>query len=364
MRSFLRLALLAFGLTFASAGCTTMTLERYTLNQIRSLTDQRYHQTLDCLAAVAAHPDTLPPYCLVTAGNTKISDSATLTPVTVWDHLVPSSGTAVRGFASQVLGVSLSRAPTEYWTLIPVSDHSQLEAIRCACQWVLFGPDRACSSCPGLLASPLDDFSAGPHFGVMDRLHRLPPCWLHVGRLRDVPLGAAYCGHHGDTWVWVMPDGLEGLADFTLVLLDISTLDASGSGAPRIIITLDWLKANPELKDAKNPKSSKVLNSAIECTETRVVKHEKIEEVEKILFSNVDLRTIPWADLTTAVPAARTNVSPTGPSPDLAALRSEVSAQRFGGAGPGSSTFPFTNPLGPSRTFPWTFPITPRSKEQ
>jgi hypothetical protein len=84
----------------------------------------------------------------------------------------------------------------------------------------------------------------------MNRLVRLPQGWLHIGRLCDVPLTACYKDHCGDTWVWVMPDGIEGLAGFTLVLQDIATLNVTPSDGsvppnitPPLLVTL-WVVQN------------------------------------------------------------------------------------------------------------------------
>jgi hypothetical protein len=131
-----------------------------------------------------------------------------------------------------------------------VADYTQLEAMRCACRWVLAGPEQCEPDCLHILADPEKDMSPGPHFGVANRLERLPHGWLRVGRLCDVPAGALYQDHCGDTWVWITPDGLEGLAGFTLVLQDIATLNVTPSDGstptsktPPVLVTL-WLVQN------------------------------------------------------------------------------------------------------------------------
>ena len=60
------------------------------------------------------------------------------------------------------------------------------------------------------------------HFDVADRLANLPHGWLCMGRLKDVPLCARYKAHSGDAWVWVMPDGMKGFSEFTLIVQDIA----------------------------------------------------------------------------------------------------------------------------------------------
>ncbi len=215
-------------------GCTTLSLEIHTLNQIDSGQDYRLKAALNCLAAIAADPDTLPSFALLGNGTTRIQDTANLSATTLWTR-------AVASFSTETLAAMASRSPQEAWTINPVADYTQLEAMRCSCQWVIYGRNVACSAAAGILNSPEHDHSPGPHFGVVDRLARLPTGWLHIGGPRDVPAASCYKAHCGHTWVWVMPDGMEGLADFTLVLLDIATIDVghAANTSPPVLVTLE-----------------------------------------------------------------------------------------------------------------------------
>jgi hypothetical protein len=49
------------------------------------------------------------------------------------------------------------------------------------------------------------------------------PGWYGVGCKKDVPKEACFVGHCGNTFVWVLPDNTEHLANFTLAILDIVT---------------------------------------------------------------------------------------------------------------------------------------------
>jgi hypothetical protein len=51
--------------------------------------------------------------------------------------------------------------------------------------------------------------------------YQLRPRWFCVGKKKDVPKDACYVGHYKDCYVWVMPDGLEDLANTTMAVLDI-----------------------------------------------------------------------------------------------------------------------------------------------
>jgi hypothetical protein len=337
MNSCIRIVVLVLAPAIASTGCTALSLERHTLNQIHSVADYRYREVMHCLAVVAHDPGALPPYGLLSAGTTRIADMETASSATQWSR-------AVQGFASETLALTLNRSPTESWTIIPVADYQQLEALRCACRWVTIGPERACSSCPGLLSSPEQDHSPGIHFGVADRLARLPVGWLHVGCHKDVPAGCCYKAHCGDTWVWVMPDGMVGLSDFTLVLQDIATLDTGTYVPPQLLITLKWTLppcAAPTSGEQEKLGIKDIVGTPI-CTETRVIKPEYAATVASILFSRtpVDLRKVPWEVYTTPYPGQRTNAGPTG-TIAAAALRSVVAA---GGPYPGVSPPPAGGP--------------------
>jgi plastocyanin len=242
-----RFLLLFTMLSLLSAGCITTSLQRHAVDQIASVTDYRYEATLHALAMVAADQGILPSYALISNGATGITDTGIINPVSNW------GGSAPYIFKSEAIGVTGSRQPQVLWTIDPVADHTQLQAIRSACQWVLYKDKRTDPECVNILANPDDPEVAknsgpGPHFGVLWRLNRLPECWLRMGRLCDVPLNARYKEHCGDVWVWVMPEGMQGLSEFTLVLQDIATLNVAptdGSSlpaniSPPLLVTL-WV---------------------------------------------------------------------------------------------------------------------------
>lgn len=56
----------------------------------------------------------------------------------------------------------------------------------------------------------------------------IEPGWFHVGKKHDVPKNACFVGHNCDTYVWVMPDQLDGLNKFTLAIMDFSNIGNSG----------------------------------------------------------------------------------------------------------------------------------------
>ena len=51
----------------------------------------------------------------------------------------------------------------------------------------------------------------------------IPQGWYSVGCKQQVPGNACYVGHYGDTYAWVMPEGIEGLSRFTMTVMELAT---------------------------------------------------------------------------------------------------------------------------------------------
>jgi hypothetical protein len=144
---------------------------------------------------------------------------------------------------------------------------------------------------------------------------------LQVGRLKDVPLGACYKAHCGGTWVWVMPDGMAGLADFTLVLHDIATLDPSAVYAPPPLVTL-----TRQVKTTINDPLDKGKVGALIYQETRAIKPEFKSLIEQKIQAamqakegkskkrgvEVGISWEQWMSYTVPYHGARVNVSSQG----------------------------------------------------
>jgi hypothetical protein len=221
--------LVSLGL-LACTGCTTVWLEEYTVRQTKSSGAGRDQLVMNCLATVAANPDALPPYALYSSGIATVTDSVTLAQTTTW---------APMKYLLQNLGLTASTAPKGQWTVDPAGEYQQLEAIHAACLWALFGPEHSAQAYPtGILADPGDFPDGKIHLAVEERLARTRPGWVHRGRLIDVPACARYKAHKGATWVWVMPEDAESLAQFTLVLQDIATLDPTLIARPPLLVQL------------------------------------------------------------------------------------------------------------------------------
>jgi hypothetical protein len=190
-------------------GCTACALERYTINQIATITDLRFQAILDNLAAVAANPHTLPSYAPVGEGSAQISETVTLDPRELWTRAT------FKGFNSETLGLVATLNPQPAWTVDAVAQYQQVEALHYALMWAVCGPPDVLS--PNRARLDL--------FQVSKDLDKLPSGWLGIGTLADVPACALYRAHCHGKWVWVTRDGMPGLSAFTLIVQDIVTVD-------------------------------------------------------------------------------------------------------------------------------------------
>jgi len=226
-----RLIVLAF---LTSTGCTHLQLERFTTKQIATQTDIYYTEILNNLAMVAKYPGSLPPFTLLGTGQIQITDSGSNT-----DLVNPNS--VMQGVVSTSYGVTISRADQLNWTIWPISDPDRLALMRCVYQLALGLSPSDCDSCYEKLRKLLCPESAGKTSGTPAHLSEdeclccaIPHGWMNVGCKRDVPHHACYVGHYRDTYVWVTPDGLEGLTRLTLTILNLATISytASLAGPP------------------------------------------------------------------------------------------------------------------------------------
>lgn len=242
-------------LALASNGCTSVALQNHTVNQSLTVSDLRYQQVMDDLAILADNPGNLISFSIIDSGTAVVQDMVSGDATTLWDH-------TLHGFAKETWMLSGKRSPDLSWTLSPVVSEPQLAGIRCACLWQLYGPPPANSECFSLLRAPMYGEYTGYHLAVADQLGRIPPGWLHFGLKKDVPKHAIYSACCHDKYIWVCSDGMAGLSDFTLVLLDIATLDPTSLALKPPYLSMDTLPADAKQEDKpKAPKVSKVTDN-------------------------------------------------------------------------------------------------------
>jgi hypothetical protein len=261
-----RASLLILGAAFSLCGCTTASLKHYTLAQNSTSGDVRDHAVLNCLATVAANPESLPSYSIYSNGVTSVTDSLTLGHTLTW---APGKATL------EALALTGSRSPKGQWTIDPAVEYERLEALHAACSWVLFGQQSAEALYNQILGDPTVLLDNKPHFNVEKRLEKIEPGWLCVGGPRDVPPCTRYVGNCGNTWVWVVPGRTEAFAAFTLALQDIATLDPTIITAPPLLvqITTNDITNLPDTAD-------KTKFATIATNEIRAIKPEHRAEIE------------------------------------------------------------------------------------
>jgi hypothetical protein len=163
-------------------------LQFTTLRTVNALPDLQYQQVVDNLARIASNPGFLPYLAVAGEGSVQVTDNG--------------SSALCLNLVSQLLGpgalsFGASRNVTGTWSLGTITSPEKIRYMQSAYLRVLRG-------------SAVGD----PAFG-----------WLKVGNRSEVPKQAAFISHFNTVYVWVMPEGIEGLSDLTLAIVDIATSD-------------------------------------------------------------------------------------------------------------------------------------------
>jgi len=253
-----------------STGCTSGRLRQRTISQGSTLPELQYQQVLDNLALFAAQPGSLPWHVNLREGTTQVTDSLS-------GGAAMDLGPPVEWFP-QLIG---SRTAVAQWGMSPVIDATELRLLRIAYRRAHGAPDMPSPRFLEDLGHELKDqfasnvdlaneselfyeyqghahrdsreldahilttndavVCANPKAAVVERsplavnvcrklemiqsaLAEIQPGWFHVGSRRDVPKEACYVGKSGDCYVWVCPDGVDHLTEFTLTVLDLASL--------------------------------------------------------------------------------------------------------------------------------------------
>jgi hypothetical protein len=153
--------------------------------------DLHYQQVIDNLAKIAANPGFLPYLAVAGQGSVQVTDNGT-------SVLGLSFSPTTRGSGTFSLGAS--RNVTGTWSMGTITSPEKIRSMQAVYLRAIHG--RA---------------AGDPAFG-----------WLRIGGKCDVPRQASFVGRFGDVFVWVMPDGTQGLSDLTLAILDIATREDAG----------------------------------------------------------------------------------------------------------------------------------------
>ena len=169
-----------------STGCMSQQLEMTTRRTLNTLPDLQYQQVIDNLATIAANPGRLPYLAVVGQGTIQVTDNGNSA---LGLNITPGARNA------NIFSFGATRNITGTLNIGTITNPEKIRSMQAVYQ-------RAIAA------------SAGRHPAYL---------WLNVGSKRDVPSRASHTGRHGDAAVWVMPEGLAGLSELTLEILDIAT---------------------------------------------------------------------------------------------------------------------------------------------
>ena len=209
-------------LAATTAGCQThAALREHTLKTSGTLAELNCQQVVDNLARFAAQPASLPSVAVLQSGNVTLADQHAAAAAGTYAPTITRAD-QLGGFPifSLFLSPNVSRNLTEQWDLKPVTDTDRIRRIRAAFQIILgagASPDDPCDDCSQTVKELTADGS------TLDC--QLPTGWFQIGCRRDVPDSACYVGNCGETYVWVGPEGMDGLSRFTLTIMQLSTSD-------------------------------------------------------------------------------------------------------------------------------------------
>lgn len=206
-------------LAVSSVGCAThRSLHQHTVAANITVTDIYYQQILSNVALFVDNPASMPSFSVVTAGTVNVQDQAggTLSPNYSPTLTSQQQGGGALPILSILFGVNASRTISENWSTSPVTDSDNIRRMRCAFQLLVGAETSECDRCT-------DRLKGFFHGGTESFECMLPRDWFSVGAKCDVPSNACYVANHCDTYVWVTPDGVDGLSRFTITVLDIAT---------------------------------------------------------------------------------------------------------------------------------------------
>lgn len=218
----MRAGALLMAIVPALVGCHThMQLRDNTLQTTATLTDLNYQQVLDNVARFTVSPSSLPSIAVVNQGTITVADQHSFNGSAAYSPTLNLAQQAGSGLPilSLLFTPSLSHNLTENWSVDPVTEIDNLRRIRCAFQMLVLSDGYKTTDCYNCRQQVAEFFLADD-----DRMVCLiPRGWYCIGRKKHVPRNACYVGHYGDTYVWVMPEGIEGLSRFTMTVLELAT---------------------------------------------------------------------------------------------------------------------------------------------
>jgi hypothetical protein len=240
--------------------CQAIQLENHTIRQVRTLSDLQYRQVMDNLAMMAGNPSSLPFFAAAGSGKTSIQATPNVNNAVNWD-LITVAGSLFNKFIFDKGSITTqyTQQDLEEWDTTPSLDPIQLYLMQGLYRKALglpipkpqltameefFSPPATPKTEAAQTAHPL---YKGVYAEAMQDLYRhIAPGFLNIGRKCDVPENACYVGHHCGRYVWVTADGLEGLTNLTIAIIDAATIDTSTlTDKPRVRTPSSFYSATP-----------------------------------------------------------------------------------------------------------------------
>jgi hypothetical protein len=232
--------MLLASLSIALVGCTHVQLRNNAVNESGAVSELVLQQVMDNLAMFVYDPYSMPYFSYPNQGATSVIDQGSASVSAGWGRPITSGQTSAftpRNFADFILASlggsgSASRQSQEGLTMSPILDPRKLELMRCAYQIAVSncecGPAPPLN-CPDCNARFNQFYTGDPNTKISDKANGIitsnclrGSCWFHVCQKKCLPKDCAcnYVGHYCDVYVWVGPEGRDGLTKLALAILD------------------------------------------------------------------------------------------------------------------------------------------------
>ena len=204
------------------SGCTHVQLTTSTSRAASTVMEIQYQMVMDNLARMERYPGALPSQIRIKQGTVQVSDDWGL-------YQLEASGSVTGTFA----GPRAERTVSEQWGADAICDPvavKQLQDLYRAAMRLQPVKDQGFHDVERMRARLRKTSKSGSHnatpaaMAEIDLQRDVPKGWFHVGAEGKVPENAAYVGHSATTWVWVTPDEIPNLSQFTLLILFITKL--------------------------------------------------------------------------------------------------------------------------------------------
>jgi hypothetical protein len=176
------------------SGCMSEQLRFTARRTVNALPDLQYQQVVDNLAKIASNPGFLPYLAVAGQGAVQVTDNGTSTL---------ALNIASKAFGPGNLSLGASRNVTGTWSLGTITSPEKIRSMQAVYLRALRG-----------------SAAGDPAFG-----------WLKIGHKPHVPRQASFVGRFDDVFVWVMPEGVEGLSELSLAIMDIATREDTATPA-------------------------------------------------------------------------------------------------------------------------------------